>query len=145
MTEQTQNQPGLFGFQKWETTFKGKTVTMEIRPLKTREMAVVLPLSRMIAEKFKDLKKDTKDLTTDDPNQLSDKIKIVFEDPKQIQVVFDMQEKAADILPHAVRNIVGLKHGWKEICEEFYYMTFAVALLMKLISISVMDEKTTKN
>ena len=131
-------EPGMFGYRPWTTTYKGKDIAMEIRPLKTKEMAIVLPISKMMADKWKTLNPD---------QQKSEKPMIRFEDPGDIEKMFDMQGKAGEILPNACRNLTGITegHGWKEISEEFYYMSLAIAILMKLISISIVGEEDTKN
>lgn len=127
---------GLFDYRPWTMKFKGKDVTMEIRPMKTKEMAIVLPLSRLMAEKWKDTKQDA---------TAEDKAMMIFDDPEQIQSLFDTQAKAIEILPNAVRNLQGIEHDWKTICEEFYYMSFAIAVLIQLLSISMIGLDEAKN
>ena len=121
----------LFDFQKYETTFVGKPVTMEIRPLKSREMIQVLPIIAKINKKMKE------------QPELKDKLR--FDDEESITMALSVQDKVKDIVPNAVRNLEGIDDNWTVICEEFYYLPFVLELVLKLTAISQIGEPAIKN
>ena len=127
---------GLFEFRPWSATFRGDPVTAEVRPLKTKEMAIVLPFVIGL-EGFKE------SAEVIDLGEGKQKIKI--KDPKMIQSLFEVQGKAADIFPSAVRNLTGIPDPWETICEQMYYMGFVVDLLLHLITITQVPEDALKN
>jgi hypothetical protein len=120
----------LFDFRKYETEFKGKPVSMEIRPLKSRQMVEFLPMFLMLSAKGEQHKEGTK---------------FVLNNADDIKIVVEGQAKAASIFPDAVRGLTGIDDDWPTICEQMYYLPFVMDLLTKLVAISSMTEEEVKN
>jgi hypothetical protein len=120
----------LFDFQKWETEFRSSKVSMELRPLKSREVAEFLPFFMAVRSKSEKAKKG---------DQLS------FDDPEEIKTVFAAQAKAVDILPNAVRNLAGVDDNWQTICEEVLYLPLVIDILVRLMTISYASKEDSKN
>ncbi len=127
---------GLFDYRQHTTKFRGKDVAMEIRPLKTKEMGLVLPF-------FMDLQKFKEKMVVKDLGE--GKQKVTVEDPEAIKRLFELQEKAIEILPGAVRNLVGIEDDWKTVCEEVYYFSFVLDIVMHLFQITQLTESDAKN
>ena len=126
----------LFDFQRWETEFRGGKVSMELRPLKSREVAEFLPFFMLVRAKSEKKKKEAQEKAED---------KLSFEDPEEIKMVFAAQEKAGTILPNAVRGLVGVDDNWQTICEEVLYLPLVMDILVRLMAISYASKEDSKN
>jgi hypothetical protein len=124
----------LFDYRPYEMDFSGKKVSMEIRPLKSREMMVILPLVMKINERIKSQQSDP-----------ALKSVIRFNDEESISLALSLQDKVKDIVPSAVRNMSGIDDPWTTICEEFFYFPFVLQIVMMLVSISQIGEAESKN
>jgi hypothetical protein len=124
----------LFDFRKYDTEFKGRPVSMELRPLKSREVAEFLPLFLTLAEKAKAHGKE-----------VGRDIKFTLNNAEDIKIVIEAQAKAVEVLPNAVRNLTGIDDGWPTVCEQMYYLPFVMDLLTRLVAISSVTEEDAKN
>ena len=129
---------GLFDFKKKETIFRGKTVTMEMRPMKTKEMAMVLPY-------FMDLQKFKEKMKVEPIEGEPGKFKVKIEDPEAVRGLMGMLEEAKPVILAAVRNLEGIEDTLETVCEEFYYFPLAMDITMALFRVTKIGEEETKN
>jgi hypothetical protein len=111
---------------------------MEIRPLKSREVAEFLPMFLILAGKMKQQTNKTVGAKIED-------IKFTLDNAEDINVVIAAQEKAGSILPNAVRNLSGIEDEWSTICEQMYYLPFVMDVLVRLVAISSVTGEDSKN
>lgn len=121
----------LFDFRVYETEFKGRPISMELRPLKSREMAEFLPMFLMLAAKNREKQREG--------------VKFTLDNADDIKIVIEAQAKAAGILPSAVRGLTGIDDDWPTICEQMYYLPFVMEVLTRLVAISSVTEEDAKN
>lgn len=132
----------VIGWQEYETTFKGKKIKMEIRPLKRWASFILTPLFAKI-EGLPNRKK--KEKTIDYIKRLKP------EQFEQMTEIFGkVQDASASIFKAHVRNIEGITINDKPVdfdimAEESVFLQLCLELSGKLIEISSLSEGDEKN
>lgn len=128
---------GLFDFRPYATKHKGEDVTMEVRPLKTKEMAIALSFS-MTMQQNKDAIKVEK---LEDGTK-----KITIGSPEAIKTMYDFQTQSLPVVSNAVRNLEGTPDDdWTVICEQSYYLPLVLDIMTHLMKITQLSEGDEKN
>lgn len=126
-------------WQPHETTFKGESIKMEIRPLKNWAWFEIAPLlNNKNPKKQGESKEDYIARLTDEEKLVMGKDSI------------KLQHFAKTIFPEHVRNLSGVTVNNQaptneHLSEEVVFLSFTVGIIMKLIEISSLDEEDTKN
>ena len=108
-------------WQAWETEFRGEKITMELRPLKTKAMLLLMPYLG----------------STQNPEQAG-------------RASMEMAQLAPQIFPEHVRNLQGLTINgqpptWEIMAEELMFTALIVEIMAQLASISAVSEEEQKN
>ena len=122
---------GMFGWRAFQTKFQGKEVKMEVRPLKVKEMQILLPLIKIA------------DGTVQE--------KSAGGTHAQIELSLKLQSEVLPIMRDAVRNVQGLdeivgdKVTPEMLCEEFGFFPLVMNVMKELMGISTMAAVEAKN
>ena len=112
----------LIGWQKYETTWQGEKVSMEVRPLRRKAMMLLAPYMMISEEKGVKLIVDT----------------------------FELQGLAAQIFPEHVKDIQGITVNgkpvtWEDLAEEAVFCHLVGDIIGQLALISSLKESEAKN
>ena len=129
----------IIGWEKYETVFMGKEISMEIRPLKRWAWFVIAPLFQDMPDKKKGETNQqfAARLTKDERGKLTAQSEKIH-------------EKSKDIFKDHVRNIQGITVNQKPITfdimsEEIHFMNLCIQICGKLMEISQLTEGEEKN
>ena len=128
----------IIGWRRYETTFKGASVTMELRPLKSDAMFAMSP-------HFGGERRKPGESIPEFVARLTDEQKERLRKNSQA-----LQRLSVSIFPEHVRNLSGftvngLPPTWETLANESVFMDLAVEICGQLASISSLPEASEKN
>ena len=133
----------IIDWQEFTTDFRGHTITMQLRPLKSWASVLLTPI--YIKSTQKKLEKDAQKKTEENEQ---DKLKSLTVD--DFNFGFEVQKVAAKIFPEHVKDIQGIQVNGQPVtietlCDESVFATLCMDIIAELSARSQLTEAEEKN